>query len=172
LKTPLGKKVAEARLVVVLCVGVIVLACGVMGMIAYLGLNGVRAAQDIDLWKMSFLWFGIMLLGLAWIATCVGGLRRSDAFLRETFERCPICLEASVECVMKGYRVNDWVICRQCGAKWQIVWNLPTSDVRYLPLKASGKAMTQEIKLSMPPTDNPEEWREWARERSSARESA
>lgn len=110
---------------------------------------------------LAFMW---VIIGLHNIVIGVN-LNRADKVLGETFIKCPFCFSTNIVFDVKFYTFDDAVLCRDCQARWKFHYHMLTSSLTRLYLTEWGTALREDEKSAVPRTDDPEQWRAWAKRR-------
>jgi len=113
-------------------------------------------------WTSFTLLFGFLAF---WCFMFGASLNRADNLLGDTFLRCPSCLGSNITFDVSLFKFKNRVVCRDCHALWEFGVNMLFGTLRRLRLVDPGIALREEEKNTVPKTDDPEQWRMWAKER-------
>jgi hypothetical protein len=156
--TPLRKWATVA-----LISGMVALSCLLIPFIIFLT-STPEQLQIYDI-REDIIVFLLGFLGGLYILWSAANLNKADTMLGEIFRMCPLCLGSNVLWDIKPGRKEDTVLCRDCDARWELVWSYWSSRLTRLSIKDYGNALSAEERSLVPDTDSPEHWYGWAKER-------
>lgn len=113
--------------------------------------------------KLTFYTLGLGTVGVV-LFIRAASLYRADRLLSEIFSRCPLCFGVNLVFDVKIATLEDRVLCRDCQAQWGVHLDILSGELDRLWLIDRGIASGEQQEAA-PSTDDPEQWRLWAKER-------